>query len=243
MTTRHALRPGPNDQPWLIAVAAPAEARAIASALSDTDHTEHLQRAQHVPWSPIPLDHRLHLLVTGVGKANAAGAVAHTYDPAQHAGILSLGVAGALPDSDLSTTDIVLATRCVYADEGLITDNAFTDLAKMGFPPHPSLPGIAIDTDLDAIDASVLPPHTAAPVATVSTCSGTDAHAHAIQQRTGAACEAMEGAAVAFTAKRLAPARPVLELRVISNYTGDREHQRWDLEGALNTLASLARTI
>jgi futalosine hydrolase len=68
-------------------------------------------------------------------------------------------------------------------------------------------------------------------IATVSTCSGTDARAAAIAQRTGAIAEAMEGAAVALAALRIGgPGFPVLEVRAISNTTGDRPRQRWDLE-------------
>ena len=53
----------------------------------------------------------------------------------------------------------------------------------------------------------------------------------------------MEGVAAAVAAKRLAPDLPVVELRVISNTTGDRDAQRWDLPRALAALSDLARVL
>jgi nucleoside phosphorylase len=44
----------------------------------------------------------------------------------------------------------------------------------------------------------------------------------------------MEGAAVVHAARRQRV--PAIELRVISNTTGDREGQRWDLSAALTAL-------
>lgn len=239
----HALRPGTYHQPWLLCVAAHREAEALCRACSQIDHTEHLAHAATKPWRTFPLNHRLHLLVTGVGKANSAAAVARCYRPDDHAGLCVLGVAGALPSSNLDLADLVVASRLIDADTGLITPAGFSDVARMGFPPLPSLQECALDADIDALDADALPTHTTATVATVSTCSGTNDHARTIEARTGAVVEAMEGFSAATVAKRLAPDRPVIELRVVSNTTGDREAQRWDLEGALDALARLARTL
>jgi futalosine hydrolase len=76
-------------------------------------------------------------------------------------------------------------------------------------------------------------PHVQA-IATVSTCSGTNALAREIVTRTGAEVEAMEGAAVGLVASRLGVG--FAEVRVISNTTGDRGSQQWDLPGALAAL-------
>jgi nucleoside phosphorylase len=61
--------------------------------------------------------------------------------------------------------------------------------------------------------------------------------AHEIRVRTGALAEAMEGAAVGMVAARLGVA--FAEVRVISNNTGDRGGQAWDLPGALAGLTRL----
>ena len=52
--------------------------------------------------------------------------------------------------------------------------------------------------------------------------------------------EAMEGAAVVHAAARQGAG--AIELRVISNTTGDREKQQWGLEEALKALGGAIRT-
>ncbi|MCH7864601.1 MAG: futalosine hydrolase, partial [Proteobacteria bacterium] len=58
-------------------------------------------------------------------------------------------------------------------------------------------------------------------------------------RRTGALCEAMEGAAVVHAARRKRV--PGIELRSISNTTGDRSSQQWDLKRGLSALGIAAR--
>jgi len=214
----------------LIAVAAPAEARAVLAAFgADLGVAER-------PWRPAALDDRFDLVVTGIGKANAAGAVARSLDPARHAWTLSTGLAGALPASNLDVGTRILATHAVFADEGMQTDSGFSDCAAMGFPLA-DFPGSAVPMNEDLVTALRPLADALGPVATVSTCSGTDALARTVRERTGALAEAMEGAAVALVARRLAV--PAAELRVVSNTTGRRESQRWDLRGALARLSDV----
>jgi futalosine hydrolase len=211
----------------LLVIAAPAEARAVLRGLrADESLAER-------PWALHNAADGFDLLVSGVGKVNAAAALARSLDPARHGGILSVGVAGALPDAGLDLLATVAATACVYADEGLITPEGFTDCAAMGFPPGPWA-GSTVPVDPGLLKGLKPLSDHAGPIATVSTCSGTDAHARAVRERTGAVAEGMEGAAVAHVATRLGI--PCGELRVISNTCGDRGGQRWDLPGALRIL-------
>jgi futalosine hydrolase len=224
---------------WLIAVAAPAEARAVLAGFD-------LDPAHALPdWQPMALDARFDLVRTGIGKANAAAAVARALAPA-HRGIVSLGVAGSLPGSGLALRQVVVADRCVYADEGVETPDSFLTCAAIGFPlaPPPATPeGVPLARSLRGALAPLLAGGAAAigGIATVSTCSGTDARARAVAERTGAIAEAMEGAAIAHVAVRLGVL--AAEIRVISNTTGDRAAQVWDLRGSLDRLAALAREL
>jgi futalosine hydrolase len=225
-------------RPILLAVAAPAEARAVLEALGGSP------AAADQPWALHSLTPRLHLVVTGIGKSNAAGAVARVLDVERHAAVLSIGVAGSLPRRDqpaLPLRTVVAATASIFADEGLQTDDSYSDVAVIGFPlGPPPISGSAVPAHPGLL--ALLGPlaEVAAPIATVSTCSGTDVLARQVAQRTGAVAEAMEGAAVALVAARLGV--PAGECRIISNSTGRREDQRWDLRGALATLtAAIAR--
>lgn len=217
----------------LLAVAAPAEARAILLALNADPALASTQ------WQTTPLTPTLDLVITGVGKANAAGAVAHAFDPTRHRAILSIGICGSLPASPAPLLSVIAATHSAFADEGILTDTAFTDLPSVGFPPAPGLTTIPVDSALLSRLTTVA--DHSGPIATVSTCSGTDALAAAITARTCAIAEAMEGAAVGLVAYRLGV--PFAELRVVSNTTGSRTRQVWDLPGALARLSDLASNL
>ncbi|HZW06084.1 MAG TPA: futalosine hydrolase [Phycisphaerales bacterium] len=212
----------------LLAVAAYAEAEAVAAAFPPG-----------VPdpapvWRLLPLSDDVDMVVTAVGKAAAAGGVARVLDPARHGAVLSVGVAGALGPG-LRLGDVVLADRCELADDGLLSAAGFEDLERMGFGPFP---GMTSGTLPDAGIVTHLRPfaQVSGPVATVSTCSGTNSAALAWAARAYVA-EAMEGAAVALVAARVGV--PFAELRIISNTTGDRADQRWDLRGALDRLTAV----
>lgn len=213
----------------LIVVAVGAEGAAVRRAFGAGGEPE--------LWKPERLDGRFELLVGGVGKANAAGATARFYDPTRHAGAMSVGVCGSLPGGP-AVGESVLATRSVNADEGVVTPTGFLTCREMGFPLGESDDeGWAPDGAWAAglcklVDAL-------GPVATVSVCSGTDEAARAVAGRTGAVAEAMEGAAIAQVLRRIDPSAAFAELRVVSNDTGDRDKQRWDLPRAFAALTGV----
>ncbi len=173
------------------------------------------------------------VVVSGIGRTNAAAATAETI--LQHGpfdAVLSAGVAGALPGGGLEVGEAVVASSCVYVEEGLVTPSGFSNMAAMGFSLG-DFEGNAVPVDAQLL--SRLAGHfRTGPIATVATCSGTDAAAEAVVDRTGAIAEAMEGAAVVHAARRQRV--PAIELRVVSNTTGDRPRQQWDLAGALAAL-------
>ncbi|MBL4592087.1 MAG: hypothetical protein JKY96_09020, partial [Phycisphaerales bacterium] len=109
----------------------------------------------------------------------------------------------------------------------------FVSCAEIGFGYfNDGTMGIEHDSQMldwlgDACDATGV-------IACVSWCSGEDGCARGVVERTGASVEAMEGAACALVGQRLGVRTG--ELRVISNTTGDRDDQRWDLDGALKNL-------
>ncbi len=213
----------------ILAVAAPAEARAVLSVFGAD-----LSLAEH-EWTLHPLAEGVEILVTGVGKVNAAGALASVFSPSGHTSghkvVVSLGVAGALPGSGLSIGNVVVALRSVYADEGVLTPEGFSDCEAMGFALGPTMEGGGVMHDAEVV--AVLGRHAdrVGVIATVSTCSGTDAGAAIVARRTGAIAEAMEGAAIGHVAARLGIRSA--EVRAISNTTGDRAGQVWDLAAAL----------
>lgn len=226
---------------WLIAVAAPKEARAV---LDGIDPVGGPQIPVPEVWSPAEIglgSTSCELIRTGVGKAAAAGAIGRWFDPGRHAGVLSIGIAGALPGAGLDLGSAVLANPSIPTDEGVLTPGAFVSLSEMGFAED------AAGVHPDDRSRSALTPmiDVVGPIATVSVCSGTDAWSLATARRAGDAgslglAEAMEGFAAGMAARRIDPAARFAELRIISNTTGDRARQSWDLELALSRLGDVA---
>jgi futalosine hydrolase len=175
------------------------------------------------------------VVVAGIGRTNAACLTTEailTRGPMD--AVISAGIAGALPGSGLTIGDVVAASACIYVEEGLITADGFHDMRALGFP-------------LGDFEGNTVPIYTellqrahdcglrTAPIATVATCSGTNEAAAEVVRRTGALAEAMEGAAVVHAARRLKV--PAIEIRAISNTTGDRPQQEWDIPRALESLS------
>ena len=214
-----------------MAVAAPNEAQAILRGLGVP------APANLAPWTLSPLAPRIDLLLAGIGKTNAAAALSRFADPTRHAAVLSVGIGGALPiDNPAALGQAFVASSSVYADEGLQTPEKFVTCEEMGFPLGP-FSGNAISADPRWYAALTERGLRSAVVATVSTCSGTDALAHQVAARTKAHVEAMEGAAIGHVAVRLG--LRFGEVRVVSNTTGDRQSQRWEIRAAFDRLASV----
>ncbi|MBK7403387.1 MAG: futalosine hydrolase [Phycisphaerales bacterium] len=217
------------ERPCLLAVASRMEAEAVLRGLG-AGVGEGL-----TPWRAVRVDSRFEIVLTGVGKSNAAGAVASTLHEG-YAGVLSLGLAGAFPGCGVGVRGVVVGSASVLADEGAATPGGFRSQSSLGFPAVEG-PGERFEADA-AWRAALGVLGSEGVCATVSTCSGTDALSREIAGRTGAACEDMESAAVGLVAHRLG--RAFANVRVISNRTGDRERQGWDLPGAFGVLEALA---
>lgn len=180
-------------------------------------------------------------MLTGVGKANAAGAVAATLTHGPYAAVLSLGFAGALPnESPAEIGQTLLADHCVLADDGLLGADAFVPQTDLGFPAVEGL-GERFPVAPALADALGRVTDRTGPCATVSACSGTDAAAAEIARRTNALAEDMESAAVGLAAARLGV--PFAAVRVISNRTGARERQGWDIDRAAAALTAFVAAL
>ncbi len=254
----------PNHHRVLLVAAAPAEAKAVAAAFGHTGPRSDWERVEVAPgWS---------MVRSGVGKVNAGVCVAKCLGANAEPStlVVNVGVCGALPrdeDAMLPNGSIVVGAASVYADEGVRSPTGYADMGTMGFPywPGANVPtggaggaggagsggcaAIVADVELVERSRSVLAAAlgvgiVVGRIATVSTCSGTNAMATEIARRTGAVAEAMEGAAIGHSLARLRGSSPgFLEVRIVSNTTGDRDTQVWDLKGALSVLSRLTAAL
>lgn len=230
--------PPSDDAPILLVAAVPAEVRSLVN-----DSTSAGDRAWTIA-TPRP---GVDVLISGIGRVNAAAAtataIATRAGRPQYRAIVNIGVAGALPKRPLNIGDVVVASRCVFVEEGIALPDGPRDMTGLGFELVDNVAwasGNTITPNADVVDELMdrLGTHASTEViATVARCSGTDPAANEVVALTGAFAEAMEGAAVVMTAQRLGV--PGAEVRVISNTCGDREHQHWDLSAALMRLDSI----
>ena len=188
----------------------------------------------------IPAHPDVTTIAGGIGRTNAAAATTQALLRRQGFDmVISAGVAGALPGAGLAVGAALVASSCIYVEEGLVTRRGFSDIEAMGLSLG-DFAGNVVPVDEEMLErlGAVLP---VGPIATVATCSGTDEAAAEVEQRTNAMAEAMEGAAVVHAARRLGV--PAIEVRTISNRTGDRDQQGWDLDAALGALGSTMSTV
>lgn len=185
------------------------------------------------------------VVIAGVGRTNAAAATTEAIINQWKRGgidaVISAGIAGALPvqdDSPLRIGDVIVSSSCVYVEEGIVTARGFAGMEAMGFPLG-DFAGNAVPVDEDLLER-LSGDFRIGPIATVATCSGTADAAREVVRRTGALAEAMEGAAVVHAARRLKA--PAIEIRAISNTTGDRANQVWDLQAGFAALGDAVRS-
>ncbi len=162
------------------------------------------------------------VLKTGIGMVNATYALTRLLATERVTEIIVCGIGGAYPGSGLKVGDVVCATTECFADLGAESPDGFLDFSdgkfKLGIRDFPC---------------------DSAPFATVNTCTGTDARAHDLAERTGAAVESMEGAALVQVAKKFGV--QVGEVRGISNIVGNRDKQSWSIEEAARGAEEVVR--
>lgn len=179
-------------------------------------------------------------LEVGVGKSLAASRLARVLAQSRPDAVLAFGLAGAYPGRHLADDvralaryDVCVVERSSFADEGVETPDGFATLADMRLGEvGPFVADAALSEQL-ALALACPRVH----AATVSTVSGVEALSLAYATRTGASVETMESAALAQVCSELGVR--FVELRVISNHTGERSRSGWDLEGSLACLQTV----
>ena len=165
------------------------------------------------------------VIETGVGVVNAAHAATVAILTDRPDRIVVCGVGGAYPASGLAIGDVVSADVEIYGDLGAQSPAGFLDMAALGFPvvagPSPLF---------NELPLTVFPTHQRGRFVTVSTCTGSDAVARALESRTRGVVESMEGAAIVHVAHLHGVA--VGEVRGISNMVTNRDKSAWKLREA-----------
>ncbi|NOY65390.1 MAG: futalosine hydrolase, partial [Nitrospirae bacterium] len=180
------------------------------------------------------------LVISGVGKVNAAHATTFFILKYRPEIIINFGIAGAFPGSGVSIGDIAIAEREIYADEGIYMTRGFSDMRFIGIPLLKTSNGKALYNEIvfnEGLLASVVNSlrkkgHLVKKgnFITVSTVTATKDRADYLRKRYRPLCESMEGAAVAHVC--VMHGVECLEVRGISNFVGPRNRKAWDINAA-----------
>jgi len=146
--------------------------------------------------------------------------------------IILCGCGGSYPDSGLDIGDLALADSETYGDCGVTTASGFIPMEQLNIPQQAPLAPLFqqsyhLDTPLLERAAQLLPQARCGPFVTVNNCSGTPELSRHLQQQTRGICENMEGAAAAQVCAEFSC--PFVEVRGISNPTGTRADEMWDI--------------
>jgi len=168
----------------------------------------------------------------GIGQVNMTLQLTRLLSEHNPIAVLLCGCGGSFPDSGLKIGNLALAKEEIFGDLGVATADKFIPLEQLNLPQNLQLaPAVKqtfpLDSDLLSWAQEVLPDAACGSFVTVNCCSGHGELSDELQQRTGGICENMEGAAAAQVCAEFDI--PLLELRGISNPTGTRDPQQWDI--------------
>ena len=215
----------------LILAAAPLETELLRKKIADLK-IHHCDSTQI--FSGKLLGHEVFLSHGGIGQVNMAIQLTRLLSVHTPTAVLLCGCGGSYPDSGLQVGRLALAESETFGDLGVATTAGFIPLDQLKLPQNPQLAptiqqSFPLASDWLNWARKILPEAVCGAFVTVNCCSGNPDLSRKLQQRCGGICENMEGAAVAQVCAEFDI--PLLELRGISNPTGTRDPQQWDIAG------------
>ncbi len=220
---------GLNANMLLILAAAPLETELLRKKMT---HTQ-LRRCGSIQVFPGKLQGQDVLLSHGgIGQVNMAIQLTRLLSEHKPQAVLLCGCGGSYPASGLQIGSLALAKEEIFGDLGVATANRFIPLKQLDLPQNPQIAptiqqSFPLNADLLSWAQEVLPDAVCGSFVSVNCCSGNAELSVELQQRSGGICENMEGAAAAQVCAEFDI--PLLELRGISNPTGTRDPQQWDI--------------
>ena len=185
------------------------------------------------------------LMITGPGVFNAAHALTVYLEQSSPAMILQAGIAGVFRQTGCNIGDVAIATREHYIHAGIQTDSL--ENAPLPFDLIEANPlsrkGVYLFEQkrvdhYHEILSQALSTHkiniTKGPFITVSSITSSAKRAKQLYLSFSPVMEAMEGAACAHIAALYDV--PIIEVRSASNFAGERDKSKWDIDLAAKQL-------
>ncbi len=192
------------------------------------------------------------LMITGPGVFNAAHALSVYLEKSSPSIVLQTGIAGVFKQTGCKIGDVAIATQEQYIHTGIQTDVIKNDPLPFDLIEHnPNtrkgiylfdgkrvndyyeiLSGLGISNKVNINQG---------PFITVSSITSTFKHADNLYLAFSPVMEAMEGAACAHIA--LSYDIPIIEIRSASNFVGERDKSKWDIDLAAKQLGWVCAAI
>jgi len=193
----------------------------------------------------------IRIATTGAGKVSAALTTLELVQEKRPDWIIQIGCAGAYPTSGLHTGDAAVADLEIFADEGVEAPDGFLSMEDIGLPqaaregeliynrvPVHSPSAATLESIRSVIGDG--PRIKTGRFCTVSCGSGTDSAAARIVETWNPLVESMEGASAALVAWK--NNIRFSEIRGISNMTGNRNREEWEIPAACEIAARVLAT-
>lgn len=186
------------------------------------------------------LSKKVAVLITDVGLMNATYHLTKSITFSKPHTMIQAGIAGCFDESiALGTTAVVL--RDTLGDMGVVQSSTFTNAFDMGLlkpNEHPWQNGMLENPNTELIKKADL---VLADAVTVNEISTNEDRISYYKNGLGVTCESMEGAAFHFIGMR--EEIPFVQLRSFSNYTGERDKEKWQMQLAIKNLNSALQNL
>ncbi len=180
-------------------------------------------------------------IVTGVGPGEVAMNITRFLERKGAHTIILAGIAGAFPGTGPRPGDVCVATSEAYADLGRCTPGGIEPITVDGAPISGVFP---LENHIEKLVPQGIFERfglVRGPMVTVCCASGTEERIRQLKTRYGCVAENMEGAAAAQVCQEYRV--PFLEVRGISNWTGDLDHDNWVIEPSLQAVSRVLEAL
>jgi futalosine hydrolase len=170
------------------------------------------------------------VLITGIGGTAAAYAITRQLLWRAPDLVIQAGIAGSFRD-ELPPESLVFVKEEVFADLGVNENEEFTDVFDLGLAgsnDHPYTSRMLVNSASDAWKSFGL--HFVRG-ATVNCISSTSEQVNIIRSKYDPDIETMEGAALHYAC--IMENIPFIQLRAVSNFTGERNKKNWKMNEAI----------
>lgn len=177
--------------------------------------------------------HEQGILITGVGGVLTAYSLMRKFTTRRPDLVIQAGIAGSF-EPGLKPGAVVMVNEEVFADLGATEAGTLKDVFDLGLlngntPPFTN--GSLTNPRMEEWKKFNLP---SVRSASVNAISSSPAQVEAIEQKYKPAIESMEGGAFHYVC--LMEKIPFIQLRAISNFTGDRNKDNWKMTSAIGNL-------